>query len=73
MPILSQAVGTPSVTVFGGYEDGRSFQGGAHLAPHLAIQPIHPCPCFRHEHSCDKTLNIDAELLRLSQFLNEQA
>jgi hypothetical protein len=44
--ILAQAVGTPSVCIFGGYEDGRSFSAGARFAPYLAVQPTNPCPFF---------------------------
>lgn len=69
--ILAQAVGTPSVCVFGGYEDGRSFTAGAQWTPHLAIDPIKPCPCFRHDHNCDKRIDIESAKERLKRFVNE--
>lgn len=68
LTILAQAVGTPSVTVFGGYEDGRSFTAGAKWAPHLPIEPVRPCACFRHDHDCDKRIDLSAALPRLARF-----
>ena len=67
--ILAQAVGTPSVCVFGGYEDGRSFSAGARFAPHLAIEPINPCPCFRHDCPCDKQIAFAEAAERLAVFV----
>ena len=69
--IMAQAVGTASVTVFGGYEDGRSFSAGARFAPHLAIQPVEPCPCFRHDCPCDKRIHMPAALKALEAFVAE--
>jgi hypothetical protein len=69
MVILAQAVGTPSVCVFGGYEDGRSFSGGARFTPHLAIQPINPCPCFRHDCPCDKRIALAEACAQLAEFV----
>jgi ADP-heptose:LPS heptosyltransferase len=70
MVILAQAVGTASVCIFGGYEDGRSFSAGARFAPHLPIEPIKPCACFKHDHSCDKTIDLSAARARLAAFLD---
>lgn len=67
--ILAQAVGTPSVCVFGGYEAGYSFSLGARFTPHLAIEPINPCPCFQHNHPCDKRTDLPAALSSLDAFL----
>jgi hypothetical protein len=67
--ILAQAVGTPSVCIFGGYEDGRSFSAGARFAPHLAVQPINPCPCFRHDCPCDKQIALAKAAERLADFV----
>ncbi len=72
MPILSQAVGTPSVAVFGGYEDGRSFSAGTRWAPHLALEPINPCCCFSHRHECDKRMDIPRAIKRLKAFVQEK-
>lgn len=69
--VLGQAVGTPGVTVFGGYEDARSFSSGAAYAPWLAIEPIKPCPCFTHGHGCNKTIDMDKSKERLLSFIDE--
>jgi len=71
--ILAQAVGTPSVCVFGGYEAGYSFSLGARFTPHLAIEPIRPCPCFQHHHQCDKTTDLPAALSSLDAFLTSRS
>ena len=68
---LAQAVGTPSVCVFGGYENGSSFLAGAQYTPHLPIEPIRPCQCFSHTHACDKRIDMPLALSRLSAFVGE--
>lgn len=69
MVILAESVGTPSICIFGGYEDGRSFSGGAVYAPHLAIEPIKPCACFKHDCPCDKQIDLAQAARRLRAFL----
>lgn len=71
--ILAQAVGTPSVCMFGGYEGGYSFSLGAKLTPHLSIAPIRSCDCFRHDHPCNKKIDLLASRSRLEAFLEEPA
>lgn len=66
--VLGQAVGTPTVVVHGGYEDGTSFSAGAALTPTLAIAPINACNCFRHDHDCDKAIDMKAALYNLARF-----
>lgn len=68
--VLAQAVGTPSVCVVGGYEDGTSFSAGAAFTPHLSLQPTNPCPCFRHDHGCDKRMDLPAALAALETFVD---
>jgi ADP-heptose:LPS heptosyltransferase len=68
---LSQALGVPSVCVFGGYENGSSFSLGAKLAPHLAIEPINPCACFMHTHQCDKRIDMPLAEYHLRNFIAE--
>lgn len=67
---LAQAVGTPVVAVFGGYEDSRSFMSGS-PTPYLGIDTVAPCRCFSHTHSCNKSINIDAARRRILEFKNE--
>lgn len=69
--VMAQAVGTPVVTVFGGYEDATSFAAGAHLAAYLPIEPEKPCRCFSHHHDCDKRIDLASAIDRLRAFCNE--
>jgi|GEM_PF-593022 len=66
--VLGQAVGTPTVVVSGGYEDGTSFSAGAVYTPTLPIAPVNACNCFRHDHDCDKRIDMPAEMDRLALF-----
>lgn len=67
---MAQAVGTPVVCVFGGYESSRSFASGARYTPYLGIDPIEPCECFQHQHDCRKTIDMTAAAARLDDFLS---
>lgn len=71
--ILAQAVGTPSVTVYGGYEDARTFSAGARFAPWLPIEPIVPVCDFRHDTTHDKSIDLAAALPRLQEFAHAAA
>lgn len=51
--VLGQAVGTPVICIFGGYEGRYSFDAGAARVPTLAIGM--GCDCFSHTHKCVKT------------------
>lgn len=64
---LAQAVGTPVICVFGGYENSRSFSA-AKLTPYLGIDPVKPCECFRHNHGCDKHIDLAYALHRVKDF-----
>lgn len=68
---LAQAVSTPVVCIFGGYEDSASFSAGAHFAPYLGIDPIKPCTCFSHNHACQKEIDMPLALERLESFVDE--
>jgi hypothetical protein len=68
---LAQAVGTPVVCVFGGYESSRSFSAGARYSPYLGIDPIKPCECFLHRHPCNKAIDIPSALNRIRKFADE--
>jgi hypothetical protein len=70
--VLAEAVETPSITVFGGFETGTSFMGGARYSPHLPIAPINGgCGCWEHDHPCDKTIDTPLALQRIRQFVKE--
>lgn len=68
--ILAQAVETPCVTVFGGYERGYSFSAGAAWSPYLAIEPVHPCDCFDMGHLCRKAIDVPAARAALEAFVS---
>lgn len=71
-PVLAQAVGTPSIVVYGGRESFKTTQvAGAHLAPTLGIDPIHPCDCHSHRHGCDKRIDVPKAIERALHFVNE--
>jgi len=67
--VLGQAVGTPVVCVFGGYEKSSFFFGGAKDAPMLGIDPVDPCECFSHSHGCRKEIDMAAAKARLTAFI----
>jgi ADP-heptose:LPS heptosyltransferase len=66
--VLAQAVGTPAITVFGGYEDSRSFSAGSKFTPWLPIEPVNPCACWSHSHSCDKRIDTDSAIEKVKGF-----
>jgi hypothetical protein len=67
--IFAQAVGTPSITIFGGHESFRTTNSaGAHLAPTLAIEPINPCECHARTHDCDKRIDVEAAKAKVREF-----
>jgi len=68
--VMGQAVGTPTITVFGGYEDASSFSSGAKSSPWLAIEPIRPCPCFTHSHRCRKAIDMRQARAKVESFIN---
>lgn len=72
-PVLAQAVGTPSIVVYGGRESFKTTQAaGAHLAPTLGIDPVRPCDCHSHSHSCDKKINVPNGIERIDAFIKGQ-
>jgi ADP-heptose:LPS heptosyltransferase len=66
--VLAQAVGTPSVCVYGGYEGNRTFDAGARFVPYLPISPVNPCACFTHGHDCDKRIDMPHAFRALDSF-----
>ncbi len=72
--ILGPAVGTPTISVVGGYEDPRCHDSGAKFAPYLAIGPKVPCSCWTSQcrKVCDKSLDLDAAKLAVAAFVSEE-
>lgn len=70
-PWLSQAVGTPTVCVYGGHESYRSTHASsATLAPTLGIDPDSPCDCHQYQHNCNKSINVPRATARLADFVD---
>jgi hypothetical protein len=70
-PVMAQAVGTPSIVVYGGRESFRtSNAAGAHLAPTLGIDPDRPCDCHSHAHNCgNKHVTLPPARARIQEFV----
>jgi len=66
--VMAQAVGTPSVCIYGGHETPQAHSLYPKTAPHLSIVPIKPCACFTSSHMCDKTIDITKAETDLLQF-----
>jgi hypothetical protein len=68
-PILSQAVGTRTVIVYGANECHRTTNVvGEHLAPTLAIELDKPCDHHAKNCSCSKHITLAPALARLETF-----
>ena len=70
---LAQAIETPVVGVFGGYESPRSFSFGEKFAPHLWITPATVCECFSHTHQCQKWIDVPSWHSKLREFFDVAA
>ena len=73
--VLAQSVGTPVVSVFGGYESAYSFSAGAQFSPWCPIEPITPVDDFSHYCMTSKKIDMPLALDKIAQFVNvkEQA
>jgi len=69
---LSQAVETPSITVFGGHEGSRAYRSSANFAPALMIDPISPCNCFDKTHHCLKMIDIPAAVQSAGEWCDDR-
>jgi hypothetical protein len=69
--ILAPAVGTPVISVIGGYEMASYHSAGARFAPMLSIEPISPCRCqnSRCGRNCNKALAMPVALERVREFI----
>jgi hypothetical protein len=65
---LAQAVETPVICVFGGYENSSSFKGGDRYSPFLGIDIVHPTHGF-HSNKINKTINIPGAIKQIEDFL----
>lgn len=71
--VLGPAVGTPTLSIVGGYEDPHCHDSGMKLAPYLAIGPTVPCSCWTSacRRLCDKSLNMAAAKASVLKFVSE--
>lgn len=71
--ILAPAVGTPVISVTGGYESVACHTGGARFAPYLGIGPKVECSCWTSQcrQPCDKSIDMETAEARLREFLSE--
>jgi hypothetical protein len=68
--VLAPAVGTPCISIQGGYEPASWHQDGAKFAPFLGINPIKPCICASSSCSrnCKKNLDTPAAIAAVREF-----
>jgi len=71
MTVLAQAVGTPMICVFGGFEDARSFSAGARFSPTLSIEPVQPCCCWQPACKHSKEIDLPLARARVEKFIVE--
>lgn len=71
--VLGPAVGTPTISIVGGYEDPRCHDAGKRHAPYLAIGPRVPCSCWTAScrKVCDKQIDIVAATKSIDDFVSE--
>jgi ADP-heptose:LPS heptosyltransferase len=71
-PVLAQAVGTPSVVVYGGFECfATTHSHGARLTPTLPIDIDAPCSCFSQSCSrqCNKKIDQLSAVAKIFMFI----
>lgn len=64
--IMAQAVSTPVITLFGGYERAYSFRDDLLTCK---IEPDNPCDCFTHNHGCGKRIDTSRAVREALQFV----
>lgn len=71
--ILGPAVGTPTISIVGGYEDVHCHDSGAKFAPYLAIGPRVGCSCWTSacRKVCDKSIDLIDAKDKLSNFMSQ--
>lgn len=69
-PVMSHAVGTASITVYGGHEGPQTTNAvSAHLAPSLFIECDNQCDCHEFNHPCDKRITLEPAKVKIAEFI----
>ncbi|MBN8956771.1 MAG: hypothetical protein J0H17_09350 [Rhizobiales bacterium] len=71
--VLAQAVSTPVISAFGGYERAYSFSAGARFSPYCPIEPMNPVDDFKHEMSISKLIDVPAALAKVRAFIGTES
>lgn len=64
--VLAQAIGTPVVSLFGGYERAYSFRDDPLTCK---IEPRDACDCFTHHHRCGQKMDTRAAIAAALDFV----
>ncbi len=73
LAVLGLAVGTPTVSIVGGYEPASWVSAGSKFTPYLGVQPINPCQCATSGcgKPCAKTLDMPHARGAILEFLTK--
>lgn len=71
--ILAPAVGTPSISIIGGYELADCHSSGKRFAPMLSIGPPNQCECWSSQcrRGCDKQFDVQKAIADVKAFLSQ--
>jgi len=68
--VLGPAVGTPTVSIQGGFEPARWHADGARWAPYLGIDTMAPCSCSGQCHTaCSKLIDMPRARAAIAEFV----
>lgn len=70
---LAQAIGTPTIAVFGNFENSRSFCEGAKFTPYCAIDTVSKCQHFQPYCNCSKRIDLPAGIAKLRHFVEQHS
>jgi hypothetical protein len=70
--VLAPAVGTPCISIQGGFEPAQWHADGAKHAPLLGIDPVKPCACATSActNPCDKKLDVPSAQAAVRDFVS---
>ena len=68
--VLAPAVGTPTISIMGGYEPSSWLRDGAKLAPYLGIDTMNPCSCGSSActKACNKLIDMPRARAAVAEF-----